>query len=105
MISAAPLARSVLVCRVLPDLLTDQSQAKKVLSYAESDEDDEEDDPLPAVVSKKRRSTNRRKVVLEDDDDDGDFTHGMDGADEDEDGMLDILVRRGSYLHVCRRHG
>jgi DNA mismatch repair protein MSH6 len=62
--------------------LTFQSnQAKKPISYAESD--DEEDAFDPAGISTQRRKVQRKVVVEDDDDDDDAFIGGLDGADDD----------------------
>ena len=73
-------------------------QAKKVISYAESDED--EDDAFdPAGVNMQKRK--QRKPVVEDDDDEGDvFIGGLDGADDD--GMVVIPFTFEHWLTTYR---
>jgi DNA mismatch repair protein MSH6 len=65
-------------------------QAKKPISYAESEDEDEEDEIVPLKVSKQRRLNRQRKPVFDDDDDDDDDFKAitMDGViDEEDDGI------------------
>jgi DNA mismatch repair protein MSH6 len=66
-----------------PNLRSNTSKAKKVVSYAESEDDDDEDAFDPAGISTKRQRA--RKPVIADDDDEDDFAANLDGA-VDEDG-------------------
>ena len=67
--------------------LTCKSQkAKKVVSYAESDEDDE-DAFDPAGINTQKRKLQRKSRVVEDDDEEDVFVGGLDGAADDDDGM------------------
>lgn len=60
-------------------------KAKKVVSYAESDEDDE-DAFDPAGINTQKRKLQRKSRVVEDDDDEDVFVGGLDGAADDDDG-------------------
>ncbi|TVY81493.1 DNA mismatch repair protein msh6 [Lachnellula suecica] len=65
-------------------------KAKKVVSYAESDDDDE-DAFDPAGISTQRQR--KRKPIIEEDEDEEDaFIGGLDGAADDDDEMDDFLV-------------
>jgi DNA mismatch repair protein MSH6 len=60
-------------------------QAKKPISYAESDDDDEDAFDPAGILTNKRKG--RGKPVIEDDDDEDDvFVGGLDGAADDDDG-------------------
>ncbi len=64
-------------------------QAKKVVSYAESDDEDDEDAFDPAGINTQKRKAQRKSKVVEDDDDEDDtFVGGLDGAADDDDGMI-----------------
>lgn len=64
-------------------------QAKKVVSYAESDDEDDEDAFDPAGINTKKRKLQRRSKVIEEDEDDEDaFIGGLDGAADDDDGKI-----------------
>jgi DNA mismatch repair protein MSH6 len=60
-------------------------QAKKPISYAESD--DEDDDPVCISTNKRKAKTAQ---VVEDDDDEDTFIGGLDGAADDDDGKRRI---------------
>jgi DNA mismatch repair protein MSH6 len=60
-------------------------KAKKVVSYAESDDESDEDAFDPAGIKPKKRRT--QKKVVEDDDEEDVFVGGLDGAADDDDGM------------------
>jgi DNA mismatch repair protein MSH6 len=76
-------------------MLTCKSQqAKKVVSYAESDSEDDDDAFDPAGINnQKRRAQRKSKVVDDDDDEDDAFIGGLDGAADDDDGKL--------YMYTC----
>lgn len=76
-----------------------KSQAKKVVSYAESD-DDEEDILDPVGVSTQRRKAQRKTLVEDDDDDEDVFIGGLDGADDD--GIRFHAHHTVYLLTVCR---
>jgi DNA mismatch repair protein MSH6 len=64
-------------------------QAKKVVSYAESDDEDDEDAFDPAGINTQKRKLQRKSKVVESEDDDEDaFVGGLDGAADDDDGMI-----------------
>ncbi|PMD12460.1 DNA mismatch repair protein Msh6 [Hyaloscypha hepaticicola] len=65
-------------------------KAKKVVSYAESDEDDE-DAFDPAGINTQKRKLQRKSRVVEDDDEDV-FVGGLDGAADDDDDEMDDFV-------------
>lgn len=67
-------------------------QAKKAISYAESDNDDDEDAFDPAGISTKKK-TMRNKRVVEDDDEEDEFIGTLDGAADDDGGYTEILVK------------
>jgi DNA mismatch repair protein MSH6 len=68
------------------ELLADLSplQAKKPISYAESDDDDEDAFDPAGILTNKRKG--RGKPVVEDDDEEDVFVGGLDGAADDDDG-------------------
>ncbi|KAL5327652.1 hypothetical protein ACEPPN_005353 [Leptodophora sp. 'Broadleaf-Isolate-01'] len=68
-------------------------KAKKVVSYAESDDEDDEDAYDPAGINTKRRAVPKTKIE-EDDEDEDVFIGGLDGAadDDDDDDMDDFVV-------------
>lgn len=66
-------------------------QAKKVVSYAESDDDDDEDAFDPAGINAKRRKSRLPKLA-DDDDDEDTFIGGLDGADDDDDGKHHLSI-------------
>lgn len=70
-------------------------QAKKVVSYAESDDNDDEEDVFDpaASISKKRRASQKPKVEESDEDV---FVGGMDGAIDEDDG---IFISAITQLH------
>lgn len=81
-------------------------QAKKVVSYAESDDEDDEDAFDPAGINTQKRKLQRRSKVVEDDDDDEDvFIGGLDGVADDDDGRLSPVRINGTLLILRRRHG
>ena len=61
-------------------------KAKKVVSYAESDDEDDEDAFDPAGINTQKRKLQRKSRVVEDDDEDV-FVGGLDGAADEDDGM------------------
>jgi len=61
-------------------------KAKKVVSYAESDDEDDEDAFDPAGINTQKRKLQRKSRVVEDDDDEDVFVGGLDGAADDDDG-------------------
>jgi len=64
-------------------------QAKKVASYAESDDEDDEDAFDPAGINTQKRKLQRRSKAVEENDDDEDaFIGGFDGAADDDDGKM-----------------
>ena len=63
-------------------------QAKKVVSYAESDEDDEDAFDPAGINTQKRKVQRKPKVIDDDDDEDDSFLGGLDGAADDDDGRL-----------------
>jgi DNA mismatch repair protein MSH6 len=88
-LEAAPLARYVEELWPLSLMLTCKpTQAKKVVSYAESDDEDDEDAFDPAGINTQKRKLQRKSKVVESEDDDDDaFIGGLDGAaDDDDDG-------------------
>lgn len=66
-------------------------KAKKVVSYAESDDESDEDAFDPAGIKPKKRS-GLRKVVEDDDDDEDVFVGGLDGAADDDDEEMDDFI-------------
>lgn len=72
----------------MDSILTSKSkQAKKVVSYAESDDEDDEDAFDPAGINTQKRKLHRKAKVVESEDDDEDvFIGGLDGAADDDDG-------------------
>ena len=86
---AVLLARYVKESPRLSLMLTRKSkQAKKVVSYAESDDEDDEDAFDPAGINTQKRKLQRKSKVVESEDDDEDvFVGGLDGAEDDDDGM------------------
>jgi DNA mismatch repair protein MSH6 len=67
-------------------------QAKKVVSYAESDDEDDEDAFDPAGINTQKRKLQRRSKVVESEDDDEDaFIAGLDGAADDDDGKISLI--------------
>lgn len=85
-------ARYVKELSSLSFMLTCKSkQAKKVVSYAESDDEDDEDAFDPAGINTQKRKLQRKSKVVESEDDDEDvFIAGLDGAVDDDDGKKKI---------------
>jgi DNA mismatch repair protein MSH6 len=61
-------------------------KAKKVVSYAESDDEDDEDAFDPAGINTQKRKLQRKSRAVEEDDEEDAFVGGLDGAAEDDDG-------------------
>jgi len=71
-------------------------QAKKVVSYAESDDEDDEDAFDPAGINTQKRKLQRKSKVVESEDDEDAFVGGLDGAVDDDDGMNRSLFIRAA---------
>ena len=84
-------------------------QAKKVVSYAESDDEDDEDDEDafdPAGINTQKRKLHRKAKVVESEDDDEDvFIGGLDGAADDDDGKVPSVHVQNIILILGRRDG
>ncbi|TVY28791.1 DNA mismatch repair protein, partial [Lachnellula hyalina] len=65
-------------------------KAKKVVSYAESDDDDE-DAFDPAGISTQRKRM-RKPIIADDEDEEDEFVGGMDGAIDEDEEMDDFIV-------------
>ena len=88
-------------------ILTSKSkQAKKVVSYAESDDEDDEDAFDPAGINTQKRKLHRKAKVVESEDDDEDvFIGGLDGAADDDDGKVPSVHVQNIILILGRRDG
>jgi DNA mismatch repair protein MSH6 len=91
----------------LGSILTSKSkQAKKVVSYAESDDEDDEDAFDPAGINTQKRKLHRKAKVVESEDDDEDvFIGGLDGAADDDDGKVPSVHVQNIILILGRRDG
>jgi hypothetical protein len=91
----------------LGSILTSKSkQAKKVVSYAESDDEDDEDAFDPAGINTQKRKLHRKAKVVESEDDDEDvFIGGLDGAADDDDGKVPPVHVQNIILILGRRDG
>jgi DNA mismatch repair protein MSH6 len=91
----------------LGSILTSKSkQAKKVVSYAESDDEDDEDAFDPAGINTQKRKLHRKAKVVESEDDDEDvFISGLDGAADDDDGKVPSVHVQNIILMLGRRDG
>jgi DNA mismatch repair protein MSH6 len=70
-------------------------QAKKVVSYVESDDEDDEDAFDPAGINTQKRKLQRKSKVVEEDDDDEDvFIGDLDGPADDDDGKIFPMYTR-----------
>ncbi|KAF4626298.1 hypothetical protein G7Y89_g11862 [Cudoniella acicularis] len=71
-------------------------KAKKVVSYAESDNDDDDDDAFdPAGISQKRRA---RKSAIPEESEEEDAFVGLDGAADDDDGRRSRTIQEHRRL-------
>lgn len=90
---AVPRARYVSTTLPIWNAPSNHLQAKKIVSYAESDGDDDEDAFDPAGISTQRRKSKLSKVVDESDDAEDTFIGEVDDA-ADDDGMSRKLNTR-----------